>query len=91
MGIPSNFSQRPPDYLAWSICNLILCCLPLGIVALVFSIQSQSAANRGDMAEAERTSNTAKTCNMVATIGGGIAIVIVVIIFASTASTVGHS
>jgi|GEM_PF-3811996 len=62
-----------------AICNLIFCCLPLGIVALVFSAQSQSAANRGDMAQAERTAGVAKTCNMIATIGGAVVVVIVFI------------
>jgi hypothetical protein len=84
-----RYQVPPPNYLAWSICNLIFCCLPLGIVALVFSVQSQSAAQRGDMAEAERTANTAKTCNMIATIGGGIAILIF-FIFVLGASHAAH-
>jgi len=59
-------------------------------VAIVFSAQSQSAAQRGDMAEAERTANTAKTCNMVATIGGGIVIAIIFLVVVIGASHATH-
>lgn len=91
MGYPSSsYKALPPNNLAWSIVNLIFCCLPLGIVALVFAVQSQSAANRGDMAEADRTASTAQTCNMVATIGGGIFIAIVFFPIILGASHVGH-
>jgi hypothetical protein len=89
-----NRYQSPPhNYLAWSICNLIFCCLPPGVVAIVFSVQSRSAAPRGDVAEAERTANTAKTCNMVATIGGGIVVVLiffVLVLGGLSASHVNH-
>ncbi len=85
-----RYQVAPPNHLAWSICNLIFCCLPLGIVALVFSVQSQSAAQRGDMSEAERTANIARICNMISTIVGAVAILIV-FLFVLGASHAGHS
>ena len=59
--------ERIPNYLAWSIVvtilSLCLCCvigtIP-GIVAIVFSSKVNSALDRGDFAEAKRSSDTAK-------------------------------
>lgn len=33
------YPSTEPDYLAYSIFTMLFCCLPLGIAALVFSIQ----------------------------------------------------
>jgi hypothetical protein len=56
-----------PNYLAWSIVvtilSLCLCCvigtIP-GIVAIVFAAKVNGALDRGDFAEAKRSSDTAK-------------------------------
>ncbi len=56
-------SYPPPkinDYLVPSILVLIFCCLPLGIVALVYSIQTQDLIKRGDYAAAQEKSDKAK-------------------------------
>ncbi|MEF3082443.1 CD225/dispanin family protein [Luteimonas sp. SMYT11W] len=57
-----------PNYLAWSIVvtvlSLCLCCIigtiP-GIVAIVFSAKVNTLLGQGDLAGAQRASNTAKT------------------------------
>lgn len=36
-----------PDYLAYSIFTMICCCLPLGVAALVYSIQVSGMGCRG--------------------------------------------
>ncbi|XP_026574609.1 proline rich transmembrane protein 1B-like [Pseudonaja textilis] len=48
-----------PDYLGYSIFTLLCCCLPLGIAALVYSILTQGANQRGDIASAKRYSTVA--------------------------------
>lgn len=48
------------DYLPWSIAATILCCLPVGIVAIVFSVKSNSAKAAGDLRTAAEASNQAK-------------------------------
>ncbi|XP_077312155.1 proline-rich transmembrane protein 1-like [Lithobates pipiens] len=54
------------DYLGLSIVNMICCCLPIGIAALIFSIQTRDAASRQDAIGAEASSRTAFILNMVA-------------------------
>jgi len=49
-----------PDYLPWSIAATILCCLPLGIVAIVFSAKANSAKAIGDFRAAAEAANQAK-------------------------------
>ncbi|XP_015273580.1 PREDICTED: synapse differentiation-inducing gene protein 1-like [Gekko japonicus] len=49
-----------PDYLAYSIFTMLCCCLPLGIAALVYSIQTQDANRMGNGAEAQRNSRKAR-------------------------------
>lgn len=60
---PNNlpgFAPNIPDYLVWSIVELLCCCMPFGIVALIFSIQANSAKGVGNYAEAAQKANTAK-------------------------------
>ncbi|RVE55405.1 hypothetical protein OJAV_G00236680 [Oryzias javanicus] len=54
------------DYMGYSIFTMLCCCLPLGIAALIFSINARDANFSGDQMRAERNSRTAKTLNNVA-------------------------
>lgn len=62
-----------PNHLAWSIIATVLAtclCCPLGlvgIVAIVFSSKVNNLLAQGDIAGAQRASNTAKTWCWVAT------------------------
>ncbi|KAK2816528.1 hypothetical protein Q7C36_022799 [Tachysurus vachellii] len=68
-----------PTYLAWSIFNTLCCCLPLGILAIVFSCRTDTANTIGDGAVAMAHSRMARNLNIAALIIG----VIFVIIFIS--------
>ncbi|XP_061453778.1 proline-rich transmembrane protein 1-like [Rhineura floridana] len=50
-----------PDYLPYSIFTMLCCCLPLGIAALVYSIQTREANHNGDLVAAQRASRVART------------------------------
>lgn len=50
----------PPTYLVWSIIVTILCCVPCGIAAIVFSSQVSSKYESGDLAGAEKSSERAQ-------------------------------
>ncbi|KTG06021.1 hypothetical protein cypCar_00018972 [Cyprinus carpio] len=65
-----------PDYLGYSIFTMLCCCLPLGIAALVFSINTRNANMSGQQQLAERNSKMAFTLNNTAL---GIGIVIAVL------------
>ena len=53
--------EHIPNYLAQAILVTIFCCLPLGIVSIVFAAQVNGKVARGDLEGAKRDSNTAKT------------------------------
>ena len=59
-----------PNYLISSILVTLCCCMPFGIVALVFSAQVNSKLAAGDVAGAQAASNSAKTWNLVAFLAG---------------------
>ena len=44
MGHTSSAPPPPNSYLVWSIISIVFCCWPLGLVALIFSIQVNSCA-----------------------------------------------
>jgi len=58
------------NYLAQSILVTLCCCLPFGIVALVFSAQVNSKLAAGDVAGAEAASRSARTWIIVTLIAG---------------------
>jgi len=49
-----------PNYLVQSILVTLFCCLPLGIVAIVFAAQVNSKLTLGDLYGAQEASNKAK-------------------------------
>lgn len=67
-------------YLAWSIINMILAVVPLGVIGLVFTI----AANNTPMTRALGYLKVAKTVNMISSIIAGVlySLLIFVIVFA---------
>lgn len=68
----TNQSQpsMPPNHLVLSIITTILCCLPAGIVSIVYASQVNSKYNAGDYEGALRASKNAKTWWIVAVVSG---------------------
>lgn len=62
--------QKPDSLLIWSILCTVLCCLPLGIVAIVYSTKVDSLWAQGAYQEAEQAARTAKTWCIVGAVGG---------------------
>lgn len=50
----------PPNYLVQSILVTLCCCLPLGVVAIIFAAQVNSKFAAGDLAGAMESSRKAK-------------------------------
>lgn len=79
-GIPP---LKPANWLWQSIVATILCCIPLGIVGIVFASKVDSLYYNKRYAEAEAASNKAKIWTLVAVAAGIIYIIIWVAIMAT--------
>ncbi|XP_058051495.1 transmembrane protein PMIS2 [Ahaetulla prasina] len=73
------YPSTEPDYLAYSIFTMLFCCLPLGIAALVFSIQTREANHSGNNMAAQRNSKLARKFSHAA-LGFGIVLLIINIV-----------
>ena len=70
-GVP-HFPLPPkvPNFLIHSIVATLCCCLPFGIVALVYSAQVNTKLAAGDVAGAQASSKSAKTWVIGALVAG---------------------
>jgi hypothetical protein len=84
---PNSFTAPPsapytgapiPNYLVQSIIVTLCCCLPLGVVAIIFAAQVNSKLAAGDVAGAMEASSKAK---MFCWLSFGIGIVAIIISF----------
>ncbi|CAI5781261.1 trafficking regulator of GLUT4 1-like [Podarcis lilfordi] len=78
--ISSVQPSREPDYMAYSIFTMLCCCLPLGVAALAYSIQTQNANQNGNYISARRNSRVALILAHTA-LGVGLGCLIIYIIF----------
>ncbi|MDE5924867.1 MAG: CD225/dispanin family protein, partial [Muribaculaceae bacterium] len=62
--------EMPPTYLAWSIVVTLLCCIPAGIVAIIYSSQVSSKFYADDLAGARRASERAQIWIIVSFVTG---------------------
>jgi hypothetical protein len=69
-----------PTYLVWSILATLFCCLPGGIVAIIYSAMVSSKLAEGDAEGALRASKNAKLWCWLS-FGIGLAVQIIVMIF----------
>ena len=73
-------SSYVPNHLVWAILSTLFCCLPLGIVSIVFAAQVNGKLAAGDVAGAQEASDKAKTWAMWSAIAG-VSLVVLYIIF----------
>ena len=70
------------DTWLWqSIVATVLCCLPAGVVGIVFAAQANSAKNIGDVATARAKASTARTWTLVS-VGLGLLVIVGVFVLA---------
>ncbi|ORA16058.1 CD225/dispanin family protein [Mycobacterium arosiense] len=72
---------EPDNYLVWAILCTVLCCLPLGIVSIVYSTKVSGLWAQGRYAEAQEAANNAKKWAIISAIVGVVAAVIFVLIY----------
>ena len=69
-----------PNYLIQAILVTIFCCLPAGIVAIVFAAQVNGQVRSGNLADAQRLSRNAKTWCWIS-LGVGLAVAVFYLLF----------
>lgn len=66
---------RPANNLVWSILATVLCCMPFGIVGIIYSTKVDDAYNRGMIAESYRYAKQATTWTIVSACCGAVVVV----------------
>jgi hypothetical protein len=80
----------PPNYLVQAILCTLFCCLPFGIVAIVFSAQVNGKWQTGQYQDAQRTSEQAKMWCWIAFGIGMLQIVVFVFLYILLAMSAMH-
>lgn len=73
-------APQVPNHLVWAILTTLFCCLPAGIVSIVYAAQVTGKLASGDIAGAQESSNNAKKWAMWSAIIGVVAIVLYIIL-----------
>ncbi len=55
------YAAKPQNYLVWSILTTLFCCMPAGVVSIVYAAQVDSKYATGDLVGSQNASNTART------------------------------
>ena len=69
----------PQNNLVWAILTTLFCCLPLGVVSIVFAAQVNGKWAAGDFAGAQESSKKAKQFAMWSAIAGVAWLVLVIL------------
>ena len=78
--------SRPSNHLALAIIVTLMCCIPLGIVSIVYSGKVDTALSKGDISEAESMSRKARNwaiAGIIISIASAIMYFIIMFIFVS--------
>lgn len=66
-GVPS---AKPDNYLVWAIVTTVLCCLPAGVVSIIYANKVDRLWREGDFAGADSASKQARTWAIVSAVLG---------------------
>ena len=73
----NNLQQPPPDNnKVWAILSTVLCCLPLGIIAIIKASKVEQLLYQGFHAEAQKAADDAKKWAIWSAVSIGIIIVL---------------
>ena len=75
----TQMPPQPDNYLVWAILVTVLCCLPLGVASIIYSVKVGSLYAQGDYNGAVDASQKAKKFAMIGGIGGLVFIIIYII------------
>ncbi len=72
----SSAGGNVPNHLVWAILSTLFCCLPFGVVAIIYSSQVSGHLSSGDYNAALESSTKARNWSLAATICGVVVILI---------------
>lgn len=72
---------EPDNYLVWAILSTVLCCLPAGIVSIVYSTKVSGLWAQGRYGEAQTASANAKKWAIISAIVGVVGFVIGIVLY----------
>lgn len=61
---PQPSMSKPDTYLVWAILSTLLCCMPFGIVSIVYACKVNGLWDQGKYDEAQKAANNAKNWAM---------------------------
>ncbi len=67
---PPMYAAPPDNHMVWAVLSTVLCCLPFGIVAIVYASQVNGKFAAGDYMGAEASARSAKTWSIVSLVCG---------------------
>jgi interferon-induced transmembrane protein len=73
--------QEPNNYLVWAILCTVLCCLPFGIVSIVYSTRVSGLWAQGRYPEAQAAADSAKKWAIIGAIVGAVVYVIAIVLW----------
>ncbi|XP_062518092.1 proline-rich transmembrane protein 1-like [Corticium candelabrum] len=73
--LPTTVPRQVTDYLPLSLCTMMYCFFPIGLIALLYSMRVREANLLGDHTRAQRASRIACVLNILAVIFAGITLV----------------
>ncbi len=74
-------AREPDNYLVWAILSTILCCIPFGIVSIVYSSRVSGLWSSGRYNEAQEAANNAKKWAIISAIAAGVSWAIGIILW----------
>jgi Interferon-induced transmembrane protein. len=74
---------KPGNWLWQSIVATILCCLPFGIVGIIYAAKVDSLYYNGQYAESEQAAKKARLWTILAFVAGLVYVIVTVILFAT--------
>lgn len=82
---------KPSNNLVWGILTTLFCCLPFGIVSIVFAAKVDGLWNSGQYAEANEAAGKAKTWALVSAGVGVVGIILYIILLVAGVATMDAS
>ncbi len=71
----NNMSYRPDNNMVWAILSTIFCCIPLGIVSIIYALKVDELYSTGDYMGAQDAADNAKKYAQYAAVCGFIVII----------------